>query len=152
MRSQPRRDRRLPRLLLIALSYLLTGLLGLNFYPTSGFATLIWGQMTIEAAMKFRTTSRALIAAAFLAGAVPAAQAFTFQDSHGSSGGGQGFMDLDKPAAPPDRLGTGLQFGSENGQTTMKQGNTTFQFGQQRSFDQRYNTNNLFDPYAREGR
>ena len=42
MRSQPRRDRRLPRLLLIALSYLLTGLLGLNFYPTSGFATLIW--------------------------------------------------------------------------------------------------------------
>src|SRR5215471_12959810 len=105
--------------------------------------------MTIEAAMKFRTTSRALIAAAFLAGAVPAAQAFTFQDS---SGGGQGFMDLDKPAAPPDRLGTGSQFGSENGQTTMKQGNTTFQFGQQRSFDQRYNTNNLFDPYAREGR
>ena len=108
--------------------------------------------MTIEAAMKFRTTSRALIAAAFLAGAVPAAHAFTFQDSHGSSGGGQGFMDLDKPAAPPDRLGTGSQFGSENGQTTMKQGNTTFQFGQQRSFDQRYNTNNLFDPYAREGR
>jgi hypothetical protein len=36
--------------------------------------------------------------------------------------------------------------------STMKQGNTTFQFGSQRSFDQRYNTNNLFDPYAREGR
>jgi len=61
--------------------------------------------MTIEAAMKFRTTSRALIAAAFLAGAVPAAQAFTFQNSNGSSGG-QGFMDLDKPAAPPDRRST----------------------------------------------
>ena len=107
--------------------------------------------MTIEAAMKFRKTSRALIAAAFLAGAVPAAQAFTFQDSNGSSGG-QGFTDLDKPAAPPDRLGTGSGFGSENGQSSYKQGNTTFQFGQQRSFDQRYNTNNLFDPYAREGR
>ena len=39
-----------------------------------------------------------------------------------------------------------------NGQSTMQQGNTTFQFGSQRSFDQRYNTNNLFDPYAREGR
>jgi hypothetical protein len=109
--------------------------------------------MTIEAAMKLRTTSRSLIAAAFLAalGSVPAAQAFTFQDSNGSSGS-QGFMDLDKPAAPTDRLGTGSRFDSENGQTTMKQGNTTFQFGQQRSFDQRYNTNNLFDPYAREGR
>jgi hypothetical protein len=34
----------------------------------------------------------------------------------------------------------------------MKQGNTTLQFGQQRSFNERYNTNNLFDPYAREGR
>ena len=31
---------------------------------------------------------------------------------------------------------------------SCKQGNTTFQFGQQRSFEQRYNTNNLFDPYA----
>jgi hypothetical protein len=102
--------------------------------------------------MKFRTTSRALIAAAFLAalGAVPVAQAFTIQNSDGS-GGGQGFMDLDKPAAPPDRLGTS-RLNSENGQSTMKQGNTTFQFGSQRSFDQRYNTNNVFDPYAREGR
>ena len=109
--------------------------------------------MTIEAAMKFRTTSRALITAAFLAalGAAPTAQAFTIQDSNGSSVGA-GFMDLDKPAAPPDRLGTGSRFDSENGQSTMKQGNTTFQFGSQRSFDQRYNTNNLFDPYAREGR
>lgn len=102
--------------------------------------------------MKFRTSSQALIAAAFLAalGAVPAAQAFTIQSS-GGSGGGQGFMDLDKPAAPPDRLGTSRLDGA-NGQSTMKQGNTTFQFGSQRSFDQRYNTNNLFDPYAREGR
>src|SRR5262249_49148936 len=82
--------------------------------------------LPMDPPINFRRTSRALIPPAFLAGAVPAAQAFTFQDSHGSSGGGQGFMDLDKPAAPPDRLGTGSQFGSENGQTTMKQGNTTF--------------------------
>ena len=103
--------------------------------------------------MKFRTTSRALITATFLAalGVVPAAHAFTVQDSNGSSSGA-GFMDLDKPAAPPDRLGTGSRLDSDNGMSTMKQGNTTFQFGSQRSFDQRYNSNNLFDPYAREGR
>ncbi len=101
--------------------------------------------------MKFRTSSQALIAASLLAAlcAVPA-QAFTIQSS-GGSGGGQGLMDLDKPAAPPDRLGTSRLDGA-NGQSSMQQGNTTFQFGSQRSFDQRYNTNNLFDPYAREGR
>lgn len=103
--------------------------------------------------MKFLSTSRALIAAAaFIAAlyAAPGARAFTIENS-GGSGSGQGFMDLDKPAAPPDRLGTSRLDGA-NGQSTMKQGNTTFQFGSQRSFDQRYNTNNLFDPYAREGR
>jgi hypothetical protein len=109
---------------------------------------------TTEAAMKFLSTSRALIAAAaFIAAlyATPGARAFTIENS-GGSGSGQGFMDLDKPAAAPDRLGPTSRFGTENGQTSYKQGNTTFQFGQQRSFEQRYNTNNLFDPYAREGR
>jgi hypothetical protein len=43
-------------------------------------------------------------------------------------------------------------FNTENGQTTMKQGNTTLQFGQQRSFGERYNTDNIFNPYTREGR
>jgi hypothetical protein len=61
-------------------------------------------------------------------------------------------MDLDKPTAPPDRHTPVSPFGSENGQTTIKQGNSSFQFGQQRSFSERYNSNNLFDPYAREGR
>lgn len=103
--------------------------------------------------MKFHTMSRALIAAAFLAAlsVVPAAQAFTIENQGGASGG-QGFMDLDKPAAAPDRMAPVSRFGNENGQTTIKQGNSTFQFGQQRSFNERYNTNNLFDPYAREGR
>jgi hypothetical protein len=103
--------------------------------------------------MKFHTTSLVFVAAAaFLAAfyAVPAAQAFTIENQGGA--GGQGFMDLDKPAAPPDRHTPVSPFGSENGQTTVKQGNTTFQFGQQRSFNERYNTNNMFDPYAREGR
>jgi hypothetical protein len=103
--------------------------------------------------MKFHTTSRALVAAAALFAALcamPAAQAFTIENQGGA--GGQGFMDLDKPAPPPDRHTPVSPFGSENGQTTVKQGNTTFQFGQQRSFNERYNTNNMLDPYAREGR
>ena len=102
--------------------------------------------------MKFRTTSF-LAAGAFLAAlyAVPAAQAFTVENQGGAAGG-QGFMDLDKPAAQPDRLAPVSRFGTVSGQTTLKQGSTTFQFGQSRSFGERYNSNNLFDPYAREGR
>jgi len=105
--------------------------------------------------MKFlRTTSRVFIAAtAFLVAlyAVPAAQAFTIENQGGAAGG-QGFMDLDKPAAAPDRLTPVSPFNTENGQTTVKQGNTAFRFGQQPSFNERYSTKNLFDPYAREGR
>src|SRR5262245_21514096 len=104
--------------------------------------------------MKFRTSFPAFVAAAaFLAAvyAVPAAQAFTIENQGGVSGG-QGFLDLDKPAAPPDRLAPASRFGNENGQTTIKEGNTTFQFGQRSSFSERYSTKNFFDPYAREGR
>src|SRR5262245_10294318 len=38
------------RLLVVALSYVLTGALGLAFYPTSGFATLIWAPSAISIA------------------------------------------------------------------------------------------------------
>jgi len=102
--------------------------------------------------MKFHITFPALVAAAaFLAAMyqVPAAQAFTIENQ---SGGGQGFLDLDKPAAPPDRLAPVSRFGNESGQTTFNLGNSTFRFGQQSSFSERYNSKNLFDPYAREGR
>jgi len=104
--------------------------------------------------MTFRATSSAFIAAAaFLATlrAVSGAQAFTIENQGGASGG-QGYVDMDKPAPAPDRLTPVSPFNTDNGQTTIKQGNSTFQFGQQRSFNERYNTNNLFDPYAREGR
>ena len=92
-------------------------------------------------------------AAAFLAAVcvAPAAQAFTIQDSGGAAGG-QGYLDLDKPAAAPDRLAPVNRFGNENGQATIKQGNSTLQFGNQRSFDQKYNTDNIFNPFTREGR
>jgi hypothetical protein len=104
--------------------------------------------------MKFRPTSRAFIAAATLLAALsatPGARAFTIEDQGGPSGG-RGFNDSDKPAAAPDRLTPVSPFNTDSGQAAMKQGNTTLQFGQQRSFNDRYNTNNLFDPYAREGR
>src|SRR5690242_7555410 len=101
--------------------------------------------------MKFRATSCAfaVTAALLLAlGAAPGAQAFTIENQGGASGG-QGFTDLDKPAAAPDRHAPSSPFSSNNGQTSVKQGNTTFQFGQQRSFSDRYNTDNIFNPYAR---
>ena len=104
--------------------------------------------------MKFRATSCAfaVTAALLLAlGAAPGARAFTIENQGGASGG-QGFTDLDKPAAAPDRHAPVSPFGSSNGQTSVKQGNTTLQFGQQRSFGDRYNTDNIFNPYAREGR
>jgi len=104
--------------------------------------------------MTFRATSRVFIAAAaFLAAlcAVSGAYAFTIENQGGASGG-QGYVDLDRPAAAPDRMTPVSPFNTEGGQTTIKQGNSTFQFGQQRSFNERYNSNNLFDPYAREGR
>ena len=104
--------------------------------------------------MKFRATSRAFIVAvaSVVAFAVaPGAKAFTIENQGGASGG-QGYLDTDKPAAAPDRLAPVSPFNTDNGQTTIKQGNSTFQFGQQRSFDQRYNTDNMFNPYTREGR
>ena len=101
--------------------------------------------------MTFRATFRAFIAAAAVLCAVSGAHAFTIEDQGGASGG-QGYVDLDRPAAAPDRMKPVSPFNTDNGGTTIKQGNSTFQFGQQRSFNERYNTNNLFDPYAREGR
>jgi hypothetical protein len=102
-----------------------------------------------------RLRHRAFVCAAVLGltlSAAAAAQAFTFEDpgSAGARNGGQGFTDLDNPAArDPDAQVS--RFGS-GGQTSLKQGNTTLRFGAQPSFDQRYDSNNLFDPFARDGR
>jgi hypothetical protein len=104
--------------------------------------------------MSFRATTRAFLTAAAVFAALyatPGAKAFTIEDQGGARSG-QAFMDLDKPAAAPDRHTPVSPFNSDNGQTTVKQGNTTFQFGQQRSFSDRYNTENMFNPYTREGR
>ena len=103
--------------------------------------------------MSFPATTRAFVTAATVFAAlcaVPGAKAFTIEDQGGARSG-QAFMDLDKPAAP-DRHTPVSPFNSDTGQTTVKQGNATFQFGQQRSFSDRYNTENMFNPYTREGR
>lgn len=95
-----------------------------------------------------------LLAAAFavaLAGA-GVAQAFTLSDQDGNSGGsGSGSMFLDRDGKTPTTDAPVSRFGK--GTTTIQQGNGTLRFGGNGgSFNQRYNTNNLFDPYARDGR
>ena len=105
--------------------------------------------------MKNRAMSRACTAAAVVFAAAclaSAAQAFTVQDSNGPVGG-QGYIDFDKPTAAPDRMAPVNRFGNDsNGQSTYKAGSGTFQFGAQQSFGQRYNTDNIFNPYTRDGR
>jgi len=87
----------------------------------------------------------AVLAAAFGLAllATPAAHAFTIDNqSNTNSDGSARYVD-------PDERFSGS--GSNNGQTTIQQGNTTFRFGQQGSFNQRYNSNNMFDPLGRPG-
>jgi hypothetical protein len=101
--------------------------------------------------MKTRTLSVAFVAAAFAAAlCVAPAQAFTIQNSDAQPGSGQGYLDLDKPTVDPKAPVS--QFSTENGVTTYKSGNSTFQFGNAPSFNQKYSTENIFNPYTREGR
>ena len=104
--------------------------------------------------MKFRAKSCAFAVTTTLFVALcaaTAAHAFTIENQ-GGPGGGQGFKDSDSTSTVPDRHVPVSPFNSNNGQTTVKQGNTTLQFGGQRSFSDRYNTDNIFNPYTREGR
>ncbi len=71
-----------------------------------------------------------------------AAQAFTFEGQTTANGGSG--SNLDTPAA------SRLSPGTSDGQTTIKQGNTTFQFGRQRSLtDDSYYPSQLFGPSGR---
>jgi len=74
--------------------------------------------------------------------AAPVAHAFTFDDqSNTNSEGSAKYVD-------PDSRFSGS---GNSGQTTIKQGNTTLQFGPKRSFDQRYNNDHMFNPMGRPG-
>jgi hypothetical protein len=88
----------------------------------------------------------AILAAAFGLAllAAPAARAFTMDNqSNVSPNGGARYVD-------PDEQFSGA--GSNNGQTVLKQGNATFHFGSQQSFDQRYDSNRMFDTLGGPGR
>lgn len=103
---------------------------------------------------QFPSYRRAFVVAAALAlavSAVDAARAFTFEDQ-GAAGGGKGFTDLDIPKVPPGPGGPDSRFNSTNGMTSLRSGNSTIFFGSRPSFDQRYNSDNLFDPFYRDGR
>lgn len=95
----------------------------------------------------YRFQHRAVIAAAALglcALAAPAAQAFTIEDQSTVTNS-DGTAKFTNPGAPVTRFGNG-------GQTTIQQGNATFQFGQQRSLnDERYTKDRMFDPLGRPG-
>ena len=86
----------------------------------------------------------AVLAAAFGLAllAAPVAHAFTIDDqSNTNSDGSARYVD------PDSRFSN-----AGSGQNTIRQGNTTIQFGgQQGSFDQRYNPNRMFDPLGRPG-
>ena len=85
----------------------------------------------------------AVLAAAFglAVMAAPAAQAFTMDtQSNTNINGAARYTDPDEQFS-----------GASSGQNTIRQGNTTFQFGQPQSFDQRYSTDNLFNPNGRPG-
>ena len=74
--------------------------------------------------------------------AAPAANAFTMDNqSNTKAGGGARYTD-------PDAQFDGSS--ATSGQKTLRNGNTTFQFGSQPSFEQRYDQNKLFDPLARD--
>jgi hypothetical protein len=77
--------------------------------------------------------------------AAPVAHAFTIDDkSNTNSSGGAGYSD---PDARFD--------GGGSGGTTLQQGNTTIRFGgaqQGGTFDQRYDSNRMFDTLGGPGR
>jgi hypothetical protein len=88
----------------------------------------------------------AVLAAAFGLAvlAAPAAHAFTMDNQNNTNSDGTArYTD-------PDQQFSGS--GSGNGQTTIREGNTSLRFGgQQGSFDQRYDSNRVFDALTRPG-
>jgi hypothetical protein len=67
----------------------------------------------------------------------PLAHAFTYEDLNNTNPDGTAkYVDPDQQVS---------RFGTSN-QNGVQQGNTGLHFGRQRTFEQRYNPNNLFDP------
>jgi hypothetical protein len=100
---------------------------------------------------RFAVLCAAALAAALVA--APAAQAFTFsRNAAGDSGANLNYADPMENLAGPSQGGSSQFSGQGN---VYQQGGLTVQmhqFNGAGSFNQRYNANNLLDPFAREGR
>ena len=85
----------------------------------------------------------AVLAAAFGLAmlAAPAAQAFTMDNQANTNADGSA-----RYTDPDARFS-----GNGDDKTVIRQGNTTFQFGQGQSFEQKYSTDHLFNPNGRPG-
>ena len=86
----------------------------------------------------------------FALSAPVAAQAFTFQDGEGAGGNRSGYKDLDIPKVPDKAPDSRFNYGA--GETSVREGNTSFRFGSRPSFNEQYNPSNMFNPYYRDGR
>jgi hypothetical protein len=71
----------------------------------------------------------------------PAARAFTIDNQGNSNADGSA-----RYTDPDARFS-----GSADGKTVIRQGNTTIQFGNTQSFEQKYNTDRMFNPIGRPG-
>lgn len=92
--------------------------------------------MRSQASQFYFAAFAAALAAALLA--APAARAFTLDNQYNTNSDGSAkYVDPDAPAS---------RFGTANGQTTIRQGNTTLQFGRPQSFDQRFDKDSMFNP------
>jgi hypothetical protein len=95
------------------------------------------------------THLRLTLVVAFVSGfaLIGAAHAFTFEGgSPGTAGSGQNYLDTGTKAGtdPDDKVNS--RFGTDGG-STMKFGNSTVQFGAQPSFQQRYDSSQMFKQY-----
>jgi hypothetical protein len=71
----------------------------------------------------------------------PTARAFTMDNQTSTNSDGSA-----RYTDPDERFS-----GGSNGQTTIRQGNTTFQFGGQAPFEQRYDNSQMFSPLGKPG-
>jgi hypothetical protein len=94
--------------------------------------------------------SRLFILTAAAVAFAGAAQAFTVEGGPGANGLSTNWKDLDLPKAKA--IDPDSRFTTDNGRLEFKAGSGSFYFGPQQGLDQRYDTKNLFDPYARDGR
>ena len=87
----------------------------------------------------------AVLAAAFGLAllAAPVAHAFTIDNQNNTNSDGSA-----RYTDPDQRFSNSA---TSDGKTVIKQGNTTLQFGVQPSFNQKYDSNRMFDPNARTG-